>query len=110
MKTGKKTGKTTAAGETSVTRSLKRSGRNAGADSGSQSTTPEEIEGAVAEASCSVGRTVQPAQFEALKVEVGVRLPCSVEDATSGEAHRRAFELCRRELRDQLERGTEGLE
>lgn len=93
-----------------ASRSLKQRGREVGADGGSAAVPIPEIEGPVAEASCNVGRTVQPAQFEALRVDVGVRLPCSVEDALSGEGHRRAFELVRRELREQLERGTEGLE
>lgn len=84
-------------------------------DHGTKKFSPEglglnAVEGALGEVGCNIERTVQPEQFEALRVGVSCRLPCSVDDLQSGKAFKVVHAMCRKELGEQLARGLEGLE
>ena len=58
------------------------------------------------EVSCSISRTVQPVQFESIKVEVGVKLPCTVESIKDRTSFEKAFAICREEVEEQLRKGV----
>jgi hypothetical protein len=89
---------------------LKRRGKVLGKEAGSQSVKIDNpIQGPIAEVTCNIGRTTQTIEYESLRVDVGGRLPCSIEDFKSGVAHKEIIQICREELRDQLARGTKGL-
>lgn len=93
-----------------MTRSRTQKGVTVAADQGADSLPPRVTEEGKAEVFGSVGRTVGTAEYETLRVIVGGTLPCTVDELNSGTAHRLLFGVLRRELREQLERGTSGLE
>ncbi|MCK5643244.1 MAG: hypothetical protein KAJ19_20715 [Gammaproteobacteria bacterium] len=80
------------------------------ADGGSITLAPIDIEGPVAEASGRVGRTMTTdTEFETLRIDCGGNRPCSIEDFDSGAAHRFIHNILRREFKQQVNRGLEGL-
>lgn len=102
-------------GEMHVSREHRLNGVTVAKDHGSKEFDPEElpqssIDSLVAEAGANIERTVQPEQYEALRIGVFCRLPCSLEDMKSGKAFKVVHAMCRKELSEQLQRGLEGLE
>lgn len=94
----------------SVKRSLEDRTGELGEQSGETSLDPAPIEGAVAEVTGNVGMTLTTdVRFEMLRIDVGGRMPCSVEDLESGKAIRKLHDLLRREFAAQHKRGVDGL-
>lgn len=100
-------------GEMHTTKEHKISGNVSYKDRATKAFSPEAL-GVKDETVCEVGatveRTIQPQPYEALKIGVSCRLPCSFEELESGRAFRLAHAMCRKELQEQLARGIEGLE
>ena len=96
-------------GEVAVTRELKRRSKTLGADQGAVKIPVEADDPLDSEVTFNIGHTMQTQQYENLRVDVGGRLPCTAEAFRNGEAYKELSGICRRELADQLARGTRGL-
>lgn len=102
-------------GEMHVTREHKINSVTVAKDHGTEELGPDHlaqntVDSLIAEVGVNIERTVQPQQYEALRIGVFCRLPCSLEDMNSGKAFKVAHSMCRSELAEQLERGIQGLE
>lgn len=99
-----------ATGELNVHREHKVRSVTVAMDHGSKQLVVQSFDGPIAETGAVIERTVQPQQYESLKIGVTCRLPCSVDSLANGSSFKVAHEMCRKELSEQLARGLEGLE
>ena len=103
-------GKEARAAELNVTRTYKpRSGKPVSDAGESELTERAPSADQIATATVCIGRTVQPAPYESLRIEVGGSMPCTPDDLADGTAHKRLIDVCRKELVEQLARGVDGL-
>jgi hypothetical protein len=88
-------------GEAVATSVYKKRGQEDVATAGNKLIETEvSLDPATAEASGSIGVTVQTKQFESLRLDVAGRLPCSVSSFFNGAAHKQLFTFLRNELEE----------
>jgi len=90
-----------------VRRHYKRMGKETGDDYDENQLAVDVFETAPANVSCSMGMTINLGNYESLRVEVGVVLPCYKEEVE--DAQQRCFELVEHELYKKVREAKEAL-
>ena len=90
-----------------VRRHYKRVGKEIGDDYDETRLAVDVFETEPAQASCSMGMTINLGNYESLRVEVGVVLPCYKEEVE--EAQQRCFDLVENELYKKVREAKEAL-